>query len=77
MYGDNSSTTIEAKQLLVESLLRLRDVVKLAYEGKALVTVVTSDASHTRYSRSLMAADENVEGDKVKITFCLINHEKK
>lgn len=65
LHGDNSSETIEAKQLLVQSLSKLNDAFKKAYSGNVLVTVITSDVSHTRFARSLKqsAPEDDNKGD--------------
>lgn len=55
LHGSNSSTTIEAKQLLIESLIRMNDAFRQTYNGNVLVSVITTDASHTRLGRSLKA----------------------
>lgn len=64
LHGSNSTATVEAKQILVETLIRLNDAFRKAYNGNALITIVTSDASHTRFSRSLL--EETEDSDKEK-----------
>jgi len=53
LHGENSTATKEAKQLLIEAINRLNEAFNKAYFGNVLVTVVTSDASHTRRIRSV------------------------
>ncbi|XP_018572333.1 renin receptor [Anoplophora glabripennis] len=68
LHGENSTETTEAKQLLNEAILRLKDAFVKAYDDKALVNVITSDASHTRRTRSILqiSAKADEETDKVK-----------
>lgn len=51
LHGANSTATKEAKQLLYEAIQRLNNAFQKLYSGQAIVTVVTSDASHTRRIR--------------------------
>lgn len=70
LHGDNSSETIEAKQLLVQTLAKLNDAFKKVYGGNVLVTAITSDASHTRFARSLLEetkADEEDDTSKLNL----------
>ncbi|KAJ8967917.1 hypothetical protein NQ314_002576 [Rhamnusium bicolor] len=72
LHGENSTQATEAKQLLNEAILRLNVAFTKAYHGNVLVSVVTSDASHTRRGRSILqAADvkEDDSSDVSKITF--------
>lgn len=71
LHGDNSSETIEAKQLLVQSLSKLNDAFKKAYSGNVLVTVITSDVSHTRFARSLK---QSAPEDDVSIIIIIYKH---
>jgi len=52
LHGENSTATKEAKQLLIEAINRLNDAFNKAYSGNVLVSIVSSDASHTRRTRS-------------------------
>lgn len=70
LHGDNSSETIEAKQLLVQALSKLNDAFKKAYNGNVLVTVITSDVSHTRFARSLKQSPT----DDVSIIIIIYKH---
>lgn len=64
LHGENSTSTKEAKQILTEAILKLNEAYKRAYNGAVLTTIVVSDASHTRVSRSLMQSnDENAKAD--------------
>nr|CAD7397874.1 unnamed protein product [Timema cristinae] len=62
LHGTDSDAAIEAKNLLIEAIKDLDRAFVHAYKGQVLVSVVTSDASHTRKSRSLMA---EVDADSV------------
>ncbi|XP_056630060.1 ATPase H(+)-transporting accessory protein 2 [Diorhabda sublineata] len=59
LYGDNSTQVIEAKQILNEVILRLNTAFVKLYDGFVLTTVITSDASHTRRGRSVLASDSD------------------
>jgi renin receptor len=61
IYGSNSSETKEAKTLLNEAIQRLNVASDKLFEGKVLVDVITSDASHTRMKRQ---AKPKAEGDE-------------
>lgn len=56
LHGVNSSAAKEAKQLLNDVIIRLNNAFVRTYEGKVLVSVIVSDASHTRKTRSILAA---------------------
>nr|CAD7257624.1 unnamed protein product [Timema shepardi] len=62
LHGTDSDAATEAKNLLIEAIKDLDRAFVHAYKGQVLVSVVTSDASHTRKSRSLMA---EVDADSV------------
>nr|CAD7430745.1 unnamed protein product [Timema monikensis] len=62
LHGTDSDAAIEAKNLLIEAIKDLDRAFVHAYKGQVLVSVVTSDVSHTRKSRSLMA---EVDADSV------------
>lgn len=69
-YGENSSQVLEAKQILNEVILEINAAFKKLYDGYVLVSVITSDASHTRKGRSILQnqnekADEPIS-DKTK-----------
>lgn len=64
LYGENSTSTKEAKQLLNDAILRLNAAFNKAYNGNVLVNVITSDASHTRRTRNILATDDS--NDKTK-----------
>ncbi|KAG5888803.1 hypothetical protein JTB14_007078 [Gonioctena quinquepunctata] len=63
LHGENSSQALEAKQLLNAVIIRLNAAFDKTYNGNALITVITSDASHTRRSRSIL--EEAVPEDPV------------
>lgn len=57
LYGENSTQVLEAKQLLNEAISRLNTAFVKLYDGYVLVTVITSDASHTRRGRSILETE--------------------
>lgn len=57
-HGPDSATTLEAKKLLKNTINKLNDAFVSAYNGRVLVSIVSSDVSHTRQTRSLMAEPE-------------------
>lgn len=61
LHGENSTSTKEAKQILTEAILKLNEAYKRVYNGAVLTTIIVSDASHTRTSRSLMQANEETK----------------
>lgn len=56
LHGENSTAAKEAKQLLNDVIIRLNNAFVRSYQGKVLVSVIVSDASHTRRTRSILAA---------------------
>lgn len=75
VHGENSTETVEAKQLLNEAILRLNTAFTKAYNGNVLVNIITSDASHTRRTRSILQAEvaADTETDDVRL-FLLAIH---
>lgn len=65
LHGENSTETVEAKQLLNEVILRLSAAFTKAYKGNVLVNIITNDVSHTRRSRSILQAIEEAEPSDV------------
>lgn len=63
LHGENSTAAKEAKQLLNDVIIRLNNAFVRAYQGKALVSVIVSDASHTRRTRSILAAKAEAAAD--------------
>ncbi|XP_044762076.1 ATPase H(+)-transporting accessory protein 2 isoform X2 [Coccinella septempunctata] len=59
LYGENSTEVKEAKHLLNEAVLRLNEAFRKAYNGAVLFSVITSDASHTRKTRSILATGKD------------------
>lgn len=51
IYGENSDSTIEAKDLVVSAIKRTKEVFERLYNDKTLVIVLLSDAAHTRRVR--------------------------
>ncbi|KAL1505513.1 hypothetical protein ABEB36_005061 [Hypothenemus hampei] len=58
LHGSNSSETQEAKQLLQEAIARLTQAFSKSYDNHVLVAVITSDASHTRLRRNILASED-------------------
>lgn len=63
LHGENSTETVEAKQLLNEAILRLNVAFTKAYDKNVLVSIITSDSSHTRRTRSILEVDDKAEND--------------
>jgi renin receptor len=57
LYGENSTQVKEAKQLLNDVILTLNNAFNKKYNGKVLVSVVSSDAIHTRRARNILETD--------------------
>ncbi|KAF5302476.1 hypothetical protein FQR65_LT08566 [Abscondita terminalis] len=53
LHGENSSTTNEARQILLDALDRLNSALKKTYSNRVFFAVVTNDASHTRRTREV------------------------
>lgn len=64
LYGENSTTVKEAKQLLNNAILHLNNAFTKVYKDKVLVSVITSDAVHTRRTRNIL--QETKEDPSVK-----------
>lgn len=58
LHGENSTAAKEAKQLLNDVIIRLNNAFARVYQGKVLVSVIVSDASHTRRTRSILQKAE-------------------
>ncbi|GJQ82094.1 hypothetical protein Trydic_g6966 [Trypoxylus dichotomus] len=63
LHGSNSTATKEAKQLLYETVQRLNEAFQKLYSGRAIVSVVTSDVSHTRRFRRSTVTRETTFND--------------
>lgn len=67
LHGENSTKTKEAKQLLQDTIARLTDAFIKRYSNHVFVSVITSDASHTRLRRDTTAdTDPTTDTDKSK-----------
>ncbi|XP_066140787.1 ATPase H(+)-transporting accessory protein 2 [Euwallacea fornicatus] len=65
LHGSNATETQEAKQLLQEAIATLSNAFIKHYSNHVLVTVITSDASHTRLRRNVLATTlTNYQTDK-------------
>ncbi|XP_022919579.2 ATPase H(+)-transporting accessory protein 2 [Onthophagus taurus] len=61
VYGKNSTVVQEAKQLLSETFLTINQSLQKMFSGRVLITVITSDASHTRrFKRDATPSDLNL-----------------
>lgn len=60
LYGENSTQVKEAKKLLNEAINHLNGAFKAAYKGRVLVSIVASDAIHTRRTRSILSVEDDV-----------------
>ncbi|KAK5650037.1 hypothetical protein RI129_001066 [Pyrocoelia pectoralis] len=61
LYGENAAATKEAKQLLIDSIIRLNAAFKNVYNDRVLFTIVSSDASHTRRAREVSQTESKAE----------------
>lgn len=73
LHGDNSTVAKEAKQLLNDVIIRLNSAFKKAYGDGVLVTVIVSDASHTRRTRSILAQTKDEATDVSKYLYLIRN----
>ncbi|XP_050312456.1 ATPase H(+)-transporting accessory protein 2 [Anthonomus grandis grandis] len=71
LHGANSSETKEARQLLENVISLLTDAFVKRYDNRVFVSVMTSDASHTRQRRNLMATEESEEKESNKSKYNL------
>lgn len=67
LHGENSTEAVEAKQLLNDVILRLNVAFTKAYDKNILINIITSDASHTRRTRSILQADDKPAEDDVSL----------
>lgn len=65
LYGENSTTVKEANQILREAILALNAAITKAYNGDVFVSVITSDAIHTRRTRSVLEVSSDTADDNV------------
>lgn len=70
LHGENSTAAKEAKQLLNDVIIRLNNAFVRSYQGKVLVSVIVSDASHTRRTRSILAAKAEAAAEVKKLQAC-------
>lgn len=73
LHGENSTAAKEAKQLLNDVIIRLNNAFVRSYHGKVLVSVIVSDASHTRRTRSILAAKDAAEVNHIPFWFSTFN----
>lgn len=57
LHGEGSEQAAQAVQILATRTRAMGNALSQAYNNRVIVGVVTSDASHTRRTRSLMAND--------------------
>lgn len=58
LYGEESKTVVEAKRLLINSIVRLSQAFETAYSRRVLNLVLASDVSHTRRYRREVTDEE-------------------
>ncbi|PNF23280.1 Renin receptor [Cryptotermes secundus] len=63
LHGPDSGAAKEAKQILQNVIHIIKKAYVAAYQSRVLVAVISSDVSHTRRTRSLMAETENQQSD--------------
>ncbi|RZC33637.1 renin receptor, partial [Asbolus verrucosus] len=61
LYGENSTQMKEAQQILNDVTARINNAFNKVYNGRVLVSVITSDAIHTRRTRNILAADGSAD----------------
>lgn len=57
-HGPDSEAAKEAKQIIQDVIHIIEKAYVLAYKGRVVVATISSDVSHTRRTRSLMAESE-------------------
>ncbi|CAG9764557.1 unnamed protein product [Ceutorhynchus assimilis] len=65
LHGPNSTETQEANKILQEAIARVSNAFAKRYNNHVFVSVITSDASHTRQRRNAVG-DEASGSDKTK-----------
>ncbi|KAK7867606.1 hypothetical protein R5R35_014804 [Gryllus longicercus] len=66
LHSDESPATVEAEQLLKDTVNEMNRAFIKAYEGRVLITMITSDVSHTRQVRQV-ASPEATRASSVDI----------
>nr|CAH7736821.1 unnamed protein product [Callosobruchus chinensis] len=77
LHGPNSTEAMEAKQLLSDVIMQLNAAFSKVYGDNALITVITSDTSHTRKARSILQAAAPKEDGDDKTTYNLASYYNK
>ncbi|XP_077289172.1 ATPase H(+)-transporting accessory protein 2 [Arctopsyche grandis] len=72
LHGAESAATKEAKILLSDAVSQLSQAFSDAYDGNVLVTLVVSDSSHTRRTRSLLQTTGGTAGDIDKLNIAKV-----
>jgi len=67
LYGSNSTQVKVAKQILNEAIIQLNNAFNKAYKGRVLVSVIASDAIHTRRTRSILQVKADEPADEFDI----------
>lgn len=60
LHGENSTATKEAKRMMNQAIEDLSAAYDKLYDGKVLINVISSDASHTRRVRRATKEGEDV-----------------
>lgn len=68
LHGENSTETLEAKQLLNDVIVKLNAAFTKLYDGSVLVSIITSDATHTRRTRSILQTAGAEPADKSDVS---------
>ncbi|CAH2008007.1 unnamed protein product [Acanthoscelides obtectus] len=77
LHGPNSTEAMEAKQLLNDVIMQLNAAFTKAYGDNALITVITSDSSHTRKARSVLQSTPGKDDKDDKSTYNLASYYNK
>jgi hypothetical protein len=63
LHGPSSSQVLSATKILSSALAGINEVFEKNCDGKVFIATVTTDSSHTRRTRSLLAAADSVKAD--------------
>lgn len=69
LHGPASSQVLSATKILSSALAGINEVFEKNCDGKVFIATVTTDSSHTRRTRSLLAVTDSVkaEGDVIML----------
>ncbi|XP_059470357.1 ATPase H(+)-transporting accessory protein 2 [Neocloeon triangulifer] len=64
LHGPSSSPVLSATKILSSALAGLNEIFEKHCEGKVFIATVTTDSSHTRRTRSLLAESGSVKAEE-------------